>query len=158
MYGGNALVGTCVLGLSGVLVRNVNHGIDWRYLWVSFQLLSAASQSAIDLATAVGSQASVPHNDLSTLAGFTESLIKLETMLSTRAWIMTHPIVLFVLAIGFAILCVVTSHFMPAHILGDEHNAAEPKDATLDDAEVTAEALEATAEITNTAIGFLPEE
>ncbi|EUC55736.1 transmembrane protein, putative [Rhizoctonia solani AG-3 Rhs1AP] len=67
-------------------------------------------------------------------------------------------VVLFALAMGFAILCVVASYFISSFVLGDEHNAVEherKEDAILDDSEPMAEALAATAEVMNAVAGYL---
>ncbi|CAE6473078.1 unnamed protein product [Rhizoctonia solani] len=162
VFGSSALVGLCIVGL--VVALFSDYIVNLMYLWGVFQLLSAANNSAIHLATTVGSQASVSHSDLSTLIGLTDSLMRFGSTLSTRVWdtytplFYPIPIVLFALAMGFAILCVVTSYFMPAYILGDEHNAVEherKEDVILDDSDPTAEALVATAEVMNAVAGYL---
>ncbi|CAE6501343.1 unnamed protein product, partial [Rhizoctonia solani] len=90
----SALVGLSIIGLIVALVP------DYK---VVFQVLSAAGSSAIDLATAVGSQASVPHTDLATLAGFTDAPIRSGSILSARMGYISDPtsVVLFALATGF---------------------------------------------------------
>ncbi|KAF8674013.1 siderophore- iron [Rhizoctonia solani] len=130
--------GYSVLGLYSVRISDLPNTLAPTVLLFAIQALRGASAVAIDLGTMVGSQASVPHNDLATLVGLINALPILAAAMSPSSYAAILLQIsessnqaftlLFSLATGFSILCLGFSFFMPNHYLGDTHNSVEKKE------------------------------
>ncbi|CAE6529087.1 unnamed protein product [Rhizoctonia solani] len=100
----------------------------------SIQILKGVGEVAIDLGAMIGSQASVPHSDLATLVGLANVIPIFATVLSptyVTISIRGHEsggrifVILYSLATGLAVLCLIFSFFVPDYRLGNTHNAVE---------------------------------
>ncbi|QRW18332.1 siderophore iron transporter 3 [Rhizoctonia solani] len=135
---GSAMLVYSVLGLYSVRISDLPNTLAPTVLLFAIQALRGASAVAIDLGTMVGSQASVPHNDLATLVGLINALPILAAAMSPSSYAAILLQIsessnqaftlLFSLATGFSILCLGFSFFMPNHYLGDTHNSVEKKE------------------------------
>ncbi|KAH7341346.1 major facilitator superfamily domain-containing protein [Rhizoctonia solani] len=134
LLGGTMLIVSCALGLHSVRNAHLPDILPSTALLFAIQILEGVGEIAIVMGTTVGSQASVPHNDLATVVGVVNVIPIFVSVLSpssvavrmrTRESGDSIFTTLYSLAAGFAVPCLIFTFFMPNYRLGNTHNAVE---------------------------------
>ncbi|CAE6467263.1 unnamed protein product [Rhizoctonia solani] len=128
------LIVSCALGLHSVRNAHLPDILPSAVLLFTIQILEGVGEVLIDMGTMVGSQASVSHNDLATVVGVVNAIPIFVPALSPSSVAVRRSVresgdkifvIMYSLATGFAILCLIFSFFMPNYLLGNAHNAVE---------------------------------